>query len=76
MKSTHTIIIWRNAAGEFRWRALSRNGRIIASASEGFRRYGDCRKSVLRGVEDAREFDFPARWPLKTDSVRVRRRVA
>lgn len=33
---------YRDAAGEWRWRAWARNGKIIADSGESYKRRGDC----------------------------------
>lgn len=45
------VEIYRDKAGQWRWRAVSRNGRILADAGEGYRRPTDCRKGWRRAVE-------------------------
>jgi uncharacterized protein YegP (UPF0339 family) len=47
--------IYRDAGGEWRWRLIHKNGNIIASASEGYTRRRDAKRSVdsiREGVED------------------------
>jgi uncharacterized protein YegP (UPF0339 family) len=39
--------VYRDAAGEWRWRLVSGNGRIIADSGEGYQHRADC----LHGVE-------------------------
>jgi len=39
--------VYRDMAGEWRWRLWSENGRKIASSGEGYRNKADC----LRGIE-------------------------
>jgi len=36
--SRYTIFVYRDARREWRWRAVSRNGRIIAEGGEGYKR--------------------------------------
>ncbi len=38
--------IYRDARGEWRWRLVARNGRIIAEGGEGYVRRIDCERSV------------------------------
>jgi len=44
------IEVYEDAAGEFRWRALSKNGRIVADGTRGY----DDRESAERAVERVR----------------------
>jgi uncharacterized protein YegP (UPF0339 family) len=41
-----TIEIYRDAAGEHRWRFVASNGKIMADSSEGYRRKVDCRDAI------------------------------
>ncbi len=45
------VEIYRDKAGQWRWRAVARNGRILADSGEGYRRQGDCKKGWQRTVE-------------------------
>lgn len=40
----HRIEVYKDAAGEWRWRALSGNGRIVAESGEGYKE----RRKALR----------------------------
>lgn len=40
------IQIYRDAAGEYRWRLIARNGRTIADSGEGYSRLRDCHRAV------------------------------
>lgn len=35
-------LLYRDDAGEYRWRLLSRNGNIVADSSEGYENRADC----------------------------------
>jgi uncharacterized protein YegP (UPF0339 family) len=39
--------VYKDKAGEFRWRLLSSNGKIIATGGEGYKAKTDC----LHGIE-------------------------
>ncbi|HUU59535.1 MAG TPA: DUF1508 domain-containing protein [Phycisphaerae bacterium] len=39
--------VWRNAKGEWRWRARARNGKIVATAGESFRGRSGAMKGIL-----------------------------
>jgi uncharacterized protein YegP (UPF0339 family) len=38
------FVIYTDASGEYRWRLLARNGRILADSAESYRRRIDCRR--------------------------------
>jgi uncharacterized protein len=38
--------LYRDNAGEYRWRFVSSNGRIIATSSEGYQKRGDCQDGI------------------------------
>lgn len=38
--------VWKNAKGEWRWRARARNGKIVATAGESFRG----RSGAMKGI--------------------------
>lgn len=38
--------IYRDRKGEYRWRLRARNGRIIATSGEGYKRKRDCMRMV------------------------------
>jgi uncharacterized protein YegP (UPF0339 family) len=38
--------LYKDNAGEFRWRFVSTNGRIIATASEGYKAKADCQNGI------------------------------
>ena len=44
-------VIYRDAAGEWRWRTTARNGRIVAASSEGFNRRGGARNNLRLTAE-------------------------
>ena len=37
---------YKDNAGEYRWRFVSSNGRIIATSSEGYKAKGDCQNGI------------------------------
>ena len=43
--------IYKDRAGEWRWRLRARNGRIVASSGEGFKRKASTLKSMSRFVD-------------------------
>lgn len=42
------IEIYRDAAGEFRWRLKARNGRVVADGGEGYKRKSALYKALFR----------------------------
>lgn len=45
----HKFEIYRDDAGEFRWRLKAANGRIVADSSEGYRNKDDL-QATLHGL--------------------------
>jgi len=43
--------IYRDKAGEWRWRLKANNGRIIADGSEGYATESNCNRAVKRVVK-------------------------
>jgi uncharacterized protein YegP (UPF0339 family) len=54
-KTTSGFQLYRNQAGQWRWRIVAWNGRIVADCGEGCRR----RASVVNSARAARRFDAP-----------------
>ena len=46
--------VYQDAAGEWRWRLVSANGRILAVSGEGYRHRADC----LHGVELVKDASY------------------
>ena len=68
--TTDRIEIYRDLAGEFRWRRRASNGQVVSGPGEGYTRKRNAIKSAVR-----RNRDVPAeRWLdlTKTPAVRVR----
>jgi len=65
--------IYRDSAGEWRWRFVHKNGNILAAASEGYTRRRDAKRSVDSIREDVADAEFEVyednrgdhRWRLK-----------
>ena len=38
--------LYKDNAGEYRWRFVSTNGRIIATSSEGYKAKSDCQHGI------------------------------
>ena len=48
------LVMFRDATGEWRWRAVARNGEIVATSGEGYRNASHARamaERILPGVE-------------------------
>jgi uncharacterized protein YegP (UPF0339 family) len=44
------IQVFRDGSGEYRWRAVARNGRIIADGAEGYKSRSNATRAALRIV--------------------------
>jgi uncharacterized protein len=44
----YTFRIYRDASGEWRWRLVARNHRVVADSGEGYGRRTDCARAVRR----------------------------
>lgn len=40
----NVVRIYRDAAGEWRWSAIARNGKVVADSAEGYRNRSYCLK--------------------------------
>ena len=40
------IEVYKDRAGDWRWRAVAKNGNVLADSGEGYRNYGDMRKAL------------------------------
>jgi len=36
------FVVYKDNAGEFRWRLFAQNGKVIADSGEGYKNRGDC----------------------------------
>jgi len=48
MQTTDTVIVYRRADGDWGWAVKARNGRLIATSGEGFKRPGYATKVAMR----------------------------
>ena len=53
------IEIYEDDAGEWRWRMVARNGKIVADSGEGYRRRLGALRAVLRLLEVVRAREVP-----------------
>jgi uncharacterized protein YegP (UPF0339 family) len=42
--SEHTVFLYRDKAGEWRWKRQAENTQIVADSGEGYANYSDCRE--------------------------------
>ncbi|AMV38097.1 YegP family protein [Planctomyces sp. SH-PL62] len=50
------FVLYRDIAGEFRWRLVASNGRILADSGEGYKNKTDCAamiESIKQNAVDA-----------------------
>lgn len=59
MKRRASVDVYKDKAGQFRWRLRARNGKIIASSSEGYA----SKRNVMRAAR--------AVWRLLVDSAPI-----
>lgn len=52
------ITVYRDAKGEYRWRAKSRNGRIVADCAEGYKTRAGAMKAAYRPFATASLYGF------------------
>lgn len=48
MRAAIEFVPYVDAAGEYRWRAVARNGRIVADSGEGYATEGNVLRSIDR----------------------------
>lgn len=71
--------IYEDAAGEYRWRLVHRNGNILADGGQGYSRYHDARRAVDRVQENLEDYEFEIyedaagefRWRLTVSNDRI-----
>ncbi|WP_181684749.1 DUF1508 domain-containing protein [Halorhabdus salina] len=71
--------IYQDAASEWRWRLVHRNGNILADGGEGYSRYHDARRAVDRIQDDLDTLAFEVfednageyRWRLQSTNDRI-----
>lgn len=42
------IVVYRDGVGEWRWRIVARNGRVVADSGEGYKRRTACAAMALK----------------------------
>jgi uncharacterized protein YegP (UPF0339 family) len=53
------VTLYKDRRGEWRWRIRSKNGRIVDSSSEGFRRRGTALRNLALTADAIRVFLAP-----------------
>jgi len=50
--------IYKDKRGEFRWRRIAPNGKIVGSSSEGYASKADCEANMTRGPNPTDVWEF------------------
>lgn len=50
--------VYKDKRGEFRWRRIASNGKIVGASSEGYTKKVDCEKNMNRGYVDSDKWEF------------------
>ena len=61
LKRKYHFEIYADAKGEFRFRLVASNGRIVAEGGEGYKRYQKCERDIERikeQIDTAEVFDL------------------
>ncbi len=74
-----SVEIYRDVAGEWRWRLVHKNGNILADSGEGYSRRRDARRAVDRLQDRVADADFEVyedeageyRWRLRAENGNV-----
>lgn len=53
------VKFYRDALGEWRWRRVSNNGRILANAGEGYKNATDCEASAHEVNGEEIHYEWP-----------------
>ncbi|MFB6303871.1 MAG: HVO_2922 family protein [Haloferacaceae archaeon] len=71
--------VYRDQAGEYRWRLVHRNGNVLADGGEGYASRSNARRAVNRLRDDVDAYDFEVyedaageyRWRLESPNGRI-----
>lgn len=55
----NTISIYEDRGGEWRWRCVAPNGRIVADSSEGYTRETDARRAAAAFIDAGQQLETP-----------------
>lgn len=47
-KPAYTALLFKDRKREWRWRIVSRNGRIVATSGEGYKQRGACLRTLQK----------------------------
>lgn len=61
-KQAMTFEIYKDANGQYRWRAVHRNGRIKADSGEGYTRRGRCATALTTLLQDIGKEDYKIKF--------------
>ena len=50
--------VYKDKRGEFRWRRIASNGKIVGASSEGYSKKADCEKNMNRGHVESDKWEF------------------
>lgn len=54
----HRTMIYRDDSGEWRWRRIAPNNRVVADSGEGYKNKGDCYDIARQQFPDDK-FEYP-----------------
>jgi uncharacterized protein YegP (UPF0339 family) len=47
------VVVYKDAAGKYRWRAVARTGEVVGDSGQGYVRRGDCAGMAKKRNPDA-----------------------
>lgn len=47
------FVVYQDTAGEWRWRLVARNGRVVADGAEGYASHRNAMRAIIRLVKAA-----------------------
>lgn len=62
MRGVMRFEVYKDAGGEYRWRASAANGRIVADSAEGYKRRWGASNAAVRFVAEVGQMDTNGRW--------------
>ncbi|RMF41503.1 MAG: DUF1508 domain-containing protein [Alphaproteobacteria bacterium] len=69
--------VYKDKRGEWRWRRIATNGKIVGAASEGYKSKADCEANMNRGYKASDKWEFYTdkrgqyRWRRKASNGQV-----
>ncbi|NNU79531.1 DUF1508 domain-containing protein [Halovulum dunhuangense] len=58
MSENDKFEVYQDKKGEYRWRRLATNGKIVGSSSEGYKKKSDCEANMNRGHVPTDKWEF------------------